>query len=135
MRSIPFGYRIENGTAVIDEKEGPIVRQAFRMYLEKKALRTIGQELGISRFHKGIANILENKKYLGTDFYPRIIEDELFAEVQEVRALSKKKHARSGRSHVKAEIATKFRMEPVTQNFTDPFEQAQYVFGLIQAKE
>ena len=135
MRSIPFGYRIINGTAVIDEKEGAAIRQAFELYLSGKSLATIGTELGINKYHTGVAKILENQKYLGTDFYPAIIDIELFDRVQTARAASRKKHARPGRIHLEAEVKTEFKMEPRKQALSDPFEQAQYVYGLIQAKE
>ncbi len=135
MRSIPFGYRIINGTAEIDEKEGAAIQKAFDMYLSGKALSTIGKELGINKYHAGVAKILENQKYLGTDFYPAIVEKELFDKVQQARAASRKKHARPGRIHQDAQVNTTFKMEPMKQVLTDPFEQAQYVYGLIQAKE
>lgn len=135
MRSIPYGYRIENGRAVIDEKEGPIVQQAFQLYLSGQSLRNIGIELGINRFHRGISNILEDKKYLGTEFYPAIVEKALFDEVQEVRAKSRKKHARPARLCQEPLILTSFSMDPVKKHLNDPFEQAQYVFTLIQPKE
>ena len=36
---------------------------------------------------------------------------------------------------LEAEVKTAFKLEPRKQTLSDPFEQAQYVYGLIQAKE
>lgn len=38
MRHIPYGYKIENGMAVIDEKEAAVVREFFDCYISGLAL-------------------------------------------------------------------------------------------------
>ena len=135
MRMIPYGYRVENGRAVIDEKEAQNVQQAFQMYLSGKSLRSISRCLGINRQFCGISRLLEDQKYMGTNFYPKIIERTLFEEVQKVRQQSRKKYTRRTRESAKAKVFTSFRMAPAVQQMQDPFEQAQYVFSLIEAKE
>ncbi len=135
MRSIPYGYRIENGQAVIDETEAQVVQQVFQMYLSGKSLRSISREIGINRQHCGISKLLEDQKYLGTSFYPAIIEKALFEEVQKARQKSRERYAKSPQASDEAKVSTSFKMAPVTQQMQDPFEQAQYVFSLIKAKE
>ena len=126
---------IVNGTPEVNEKEGAAVRKAFEMYLRGAALSTIGNELGINRYHASVARILEDQKYLGTDFYPAIVEKELFDKVQKTRATRRKKHSKPCRIYPKAQVSKTFQMDPIKQVLTDLFEQAQYIFGLIQAKE
>ena len=135
MRSIPFGYRVENGMAVIDEEEGAKVRQAFQLYLAGRSLRSISKELCIGRGHGGISKILEDKKYLGTSYYPPIIEKELFEGVREIRAQKIQKYAKPERVHLHPQVITCFHMKWSKKAYEDPFEQAQYVFSLIQPKE
>lgn len=135
MRSIPYGYRIEDGQAVIDEKEGQIVKQAYQAYLSGKSLNTISNILGINRNHCGIANLLQDRRYLGTSFYPSIIDSDLFEEVQLAREKSRKKYIRCKQKIGKAKVQTSFIMMPIKQHMKDPFEQAQYVFSLIKVKE
>lgn len=38
MRHIPYGYRIENGRAVIDEEQAATVREFFQNYISGMAL-------------------------------------------------------------------------------------------------
>jgi hypothetical protein len=78
LRQIPIGYRIENGRAVIDEKEAELIRSVFRYYLEGMSLNGISEKTGISNSHGGIIAILTKRRYLGDGFYPAIVDAETF---------------------------------------------------------
>ena len=135
MRSIPFGYRIENGVAVVDETEASLLRQAFEKYQAGATLRSIAKDLDIDRYHRGISNMLADKKYLGTDFYPAIIEPELFWEVQHCRKERRTARSKPTRDHNGTRICTTFRMKTADNVPSEPFARAQYLYTLIELKE
>lgn len=73
MSHTPFGYRIENGKAVIDNDAAKQIRTLFQYYLSGDSLVTAAKKAGINGFHSGIGRILRNKRYLGDEFYPAIL--------------------------------------------------------------
>ena len=99
-RHIPLGYRIRNGKAVIEPISVAAIRTIFTDYQKGKSTYQIAKELteqGVLNanhepkwYHGGVGKILENRKYLGDDFYPTIIEAELFDAVQERRDMQRK---------------------------------------------
>ncbi len=94
-RHIPFGYRIWNGKAEILPQDAQIVKAIFQAYLKRISTNQIAKGLTEQRVpnsahkyswnHVAIGKILQNKKYLGDDFYPRLISDEAFEKVQKMR--------------------------------------------------
>lgn len=89
-RNILYGYRFENGIIVADESESEIVKLVFAEYVKGLSLLKIANlltEKGIEylpnqvNWNKGkIKRIIEDKRYLGNDKYPKIIEMELFVQ-------------------------------------------------------
>ena len=47
MRHIPYGYKIENGMAVIDEEEAAMVRKFFDYYISGLALMAAAKKMGL----------------------------------------------------------------------------------------
>ncbi len=94
-RSIPLGYEIKNGKAEIHEGEGKMIHYAFNAYCNGDSQFTIAkhfQDAGykngngrVSWKHPTIGKLLQNKVYLGDDFYPAIISKEVFDKALEVR--------------------------------------------------
>ena len=78
MSHIPYGYRVENGRAVIDEDAAGRVRTLFDAYLSGDSMNTAAGKAGIKSFHAGIGRMLTNTCYLGDGFYPAIIDEETF---------------------------------------------------------
>ena len=70
MAHIPYGYRIADGKAVIDEKEALKVRELFCKFLEFGTISETARAVNIDKTHSVISNILKNKTYLGTSLYP-----------------------------------------------------------------
>ena len=99
-RHIPLGYCIRNGNAVIEPTTAAIVRNIFIDYQNGKSTYQIAEMLagqGILNanhkpkwYHGSIGRILENRIYLGDDFYPLLIERELFQSVQKRREIQRK---------------------------------------------
>ena len=91
-RTIPFGYRMQQGEIVCDSVEADVVRDIFDRYLKGESLQIIATALtarGI-RYHEGtncwnknmVKRVLENAHYLGDDQFPSIISGENYQAVQ-----------------------------------------------------
>lgn len=85
MAHTPYGYRIVNGLAVIDEIEGKKIALLFEEYIIGKSMRDAAMKVGIAKTHSMIGRILKNRVYLGTNFYPQIIDEVTFNKAQEIR--------------------------------------------------
>lgn len=91
IRHIPFGYTIENGEYVIARDEANAVIDIYEMYLGGKSFNEIACSMTIpyneenSKWNKNtVKRILENKAYIGSSLYPRIINDYDFSRVQKL---------------------------------------------------
>ncbi len=94
-RKLPFGYRMEQGQAVIDSKEAEIVTAIFRWYTEGASyldivvvLKTQPVPYDANRpWSKSmVARILGDRRYLGTEEYPAILDEETFQRAARKRA-------------------------------------------------
>ena len=138
MRSIPFGYRIENGEAKIDENNASQVKALFDAYISGLTLKEAAERAGIPGYHTSIGRILKNQRYLGDDYYPALIDEETFHTAQKLR---QEKAEKLGRIHdyekssepAKPKKMT-FTLGKVTEKYTDPYEQAEYVYSLIETE-
>lgn len=82
---IPYGYRIEDGKAVVDEVQAEQVRTFFKEYISGKALMVAAEMVGLKLFHGSAGRMLRNTHYLGDEYYPAIIDQELFDKAEEER--------------------------------------------------
>jgi hypothetical protein len=78
MGHTPYGYKIENGCAIIDEENADKIRKLYSNYLTGMALAKAASEAGIDTYHGTAKRMMENRHYLGDDFYPAIIDKEIF---------------------------------------------------------
>lgn len=136
MAHTPFGYRIENGVAVVDEHAAEQVQALYQSYLSGGSLRTVAIKVGIDAFHAGIGKILKNRHYLGDDYYPAIIDPDTFAAVQEerFRRASTLGRIRESKEDKVAVYPTTFHIIVGTQVYDDPFAQAAYAYSLIESE-
>ena len=133
---IPYGYRIEDGKAVVDETQAEQVRAFFKEYISGKALMVAAETVGLKLFHGSAGRMLRNTHYLGDDYYPAIIDRELFDKAEEQR------QARAGQLGRVRELAPatspsaplRFTMGKQKKVFYDPFEQAEYAYSLIESE-
>lgn len=94
-RSIIYGYRFENGRIVVDNTEAKIVNQVFTDYVNGLSLLKITNLLIQNRIEylpnqvkwskNKIRRIIENKKYLGNDTYPRIVDTDIFNQANSIK--------------------------------------------------
>lgn len=68
--TIPYGYRIVDGKAVVMEDEAERLRVLCRAYLSGQSFCAAAQTAGIDKSHAALRLMMENPLYLGDAFYP-----------------------------------------------------------------
>ncbi len=136
MGHTPYGYRIENGKAVINETEAEKVKELYSGYLAGLSLKDAAKKAGIDCYHSTAGRMLQNKHYLGDDFYPPIIDEGTF---EKAKAEKQKRAEMLGRiwepkDIQETEYATKFKVKPMEQKYDNLFKQAEYAYSLIESE-
>lgn len=136
MSHTPYGYRIVDGKAVIDEEEAGNVQAIFAEYLNGTALMVAAAKVDLKMYHGSVGRILRNRHYLGDDFYPGIIDQETFDAVQEKRMERAKGlgRVRELEEGPKPKCSTQFYRPKIMRKFDNPFEQAEYAYSLIESE-
>lgn len=136
MRYIPYGYKIQNGAAIIDEKEAEQVRALYAEYLSGLSLTAAAQKVGIKMYHAGVKRLLQNERYLGDDYYPAIIDRETFekAESERLKRAEALGRIRELEKPQKPKYPTRFYAKEPEQKYDDPFRQAEYAYSLIESE-
>ena len=134
MTHTPYGYKIVNGEAVIDEVRAEQIQKLFELYLDGAGLATCSKETGINKTHASIGRMLRDEKYLGTDFYPAIIDKESFdaAEVERMKRAKALGRIYEYQEEGKEALLYKYRLGKVETKFEDPFKQAEYAYSQIE---
>lgn len=77
MGHTPFGYRIENGIAIIDEPAAAKLRQLYKNYLSGMSLSKAAAEAGIpTRFHMNEVSALHDNPMKQAEYLYSLIESE-----------------------------------------------------------
>ena len=136
MGHIPYGYRIENGKAVVDEIASERVKELFSGYLAGLSLKDAAKKAGINCYHATVSKMLQNKHYLGDEFYPPIIDEETFEKARVERRKRAEKLGRiwEPKNIPEADYAVKFKVKPLEQKYDNPFKQAEYAYSLIESE-
>lgn len=134
MGHTPFGYRIENGIAVIEAAEAEKIHKLYEIYLSGLSLANAAKEAGVAMYHCTVRHVLSNKHYLGDAFYPALIDQETFDKVAEEL---KQRAERLGRTNLKKRAVIpsplmQFTVRRAERHFEDPVLQAEYLYGLIE---
>lgn len=136
MGHTPYGYRIENGKAVVDEEQAAQIRTLYEGYLGGLALMEAAKAAGLKLYHGSAKRMMQNRHYLGDEYYPPIIEQSTFdaalAEQQKrAEALGRVYETKEAEA---APPTMQFTIGGVTQKYEDPFKQAEYAYGLIESE-
>ena len=137
MGHTPYGYRTENGKAVIDEEKAQQIRNLYRNYLDGMALARAAHEAGIETWHGSAKRLLENKHYLGDDYYPAIIDQQTYDRAQAERLRRAKVLGRTNRKKQPLDTQkppTSFIFSAPEKNYDDPKQQAEYLYSLIESE-
>ena len=136
MGQIPYGYRIENGAAVIIPEEAAQIRLIFQNYIAGMSLQSAARAAGHPMAHSTVRRMLQRKCYLGDAFYPAILDKETYARANaewQHRADVMQRLGKTRRKPVCPQ--TKFLLELPELIGNTPFQQAEYLYHLIQSKE
>ena len=140
MGHTPYGYRIENGSAVVVEKEAETIRQIFRNYLSGMSLSESAKSAGLTIVHSMVKRMLGRKCYLGDAFYPAILDKETYARANaewQHRADVMQRLGKTRRKPVcpQTKFLLKLPQKIPELDGNTPFQQAEYLYHLIQSKE
>lgn len=137
MTTVPYGYRIANEKAIIHQQEADQVRMMFEEYISGGSILAAGRKAGIKKTHSSLGNMLSNEKYMGTDYYPQIIDDQTFYSAQQVRKTTAAKLGRTNNGPKTAPITKKveYCLDQVKKQYSDPYRQAEYAYKQIQEVE
>lgn len=138
MAHTPYGYNIVNGKAVADEEKANQLKALFKAYIEGSSLKAAAESAGIIITHSSVGNILRNERYLGTVFYPSIIDKAIFESAESERMKRAKALGRIyeyGDSEVTKSVKQIFKIGKIEQKYDDPFKQAEYSYSLIESEE
>lgn len=93
---MPIGYKMVNGLIELKEEQAEIVRSIFADYVTGKSLKAIAREMTEKCIlnankksnwnHGSVGKILQNVKYQGDGFYPKLIDEDTFKKAQNRRA-------------------------------------------------
>ena len=134
----PFGYRIENGAAVIVPDEAEQIRKIYAGYLAGQGFIEAARNAGLTMPHCSVKRLLQNTRYLGDDFYPAIIDKKTFHAAEAERLHRLEIMGRTYRTRTAMDdrkVMTRFSMKPMTQKLQDPYERAAYIYSLIESEE
>ena len=85
-RRLPYGYRFDGTTIVIDDIEGKIVKEIYELFCDGVYITKIKnyiKNFEMSR-HK-VKRILDDKVYIGENDLPKIIDEDLFETAQKIK--------------------------------------------------
>lgn len=136
MGHTPYGYRIENGIAVIDEEAAGKLRKLYENYLTGLRLKDAAAQAGIDTYHGTAKRLLKTQHYIGDDFYPAIVDKAIFQKAQEelikrAAALGRLNHAPKEKAHT---APTVFTIRDIKKRFDNPATQAEYIYSLIESE-
>lgn len=134
MGHTPYGYRIQNGQAVIDEGTARVIRKLFENYLSGMGLTEAAREAGLTAYHGTTKRILQNRYYLGDNFYPALIDRETFylVSAELVKRAIQMGRLDKGKATVIKPIPTSFTMKQPNKELPNPLRQAEYLYSLIE---
>ena len=136
MGHTPYGYIIENGQAVIDEKAVVQIKDLFKAYLSGLSLTDASKKAGINRYHATIARMLTDKRYLGDNFYPQIISEDILilAEAEKLRRAQMLGRIRDLEVRKPVLSTLRFTSPKPERLHDDPFKQAEYAYSFIESE-
>lgn len=136
MGHTPYGYKIENGKAVIDEPAATKIRTLYTNYLSGMALVAAAKASGIDTYQGTVRRLLQNRHYIGDTFYPAIID---ITTYKKANAELTARATTMGRLNKITVLPTKdapvnFTMGEITNHFPDPLKHAEYLYSLIESE-
>lgn len=126
-----YGYKIVNGTAIVDETEAAVIINIFNGYLSGMSLRDASVNAGKPMVHSMVKRIIRNSCYVGDEFYPAIISRQTFARANAELIRRAEKHPKGKRLQAPT-LYTEFSISEPKMHYDAPVKQAEYVYSLIE---
>ena len=85
-RRLPYGYRFDGTTIIIDDIEGKVVKEIYELFCEGVYITKIKnyiKNFDMSRYK--VKRILEDDVYIGINDLPQIIDEDLFETAQKIK--------------------------------------------------
>lgn len=132
--TIPYGYRIIDGKAVVMEEEASRLRVLCQAYLSGMSLYAAARVAGIEKSHGGIRRIMSDKRNLGDTFYPAILGKETLAAIEAERQRREAAKHRTPKKSIDrtAVTVTKFHIHEAEKEHENAYLQAEYIYSLIE---
>lgn len=135
MKHTPYGYDIINGRAVVNEEQAAVVRKVCSNYLSGMTLVAAAADAGLTMKHSGVKMMMLNKRYLGNDFYPAILDKNTVKKIRDELERRQKTMGRKGRKRKgtpKRVFYTGFSAPRIAMKYKDPVKQAEYAYSRIR---
>ena len=131
-----LGFKIISGKAVIHTAEAEQVKGLFENYISCGSLSATAKATGLSLAHPSVKRILQNPRYKGDNFYPRIVDEGVFDKVQELlegkTRSSNSKKGRKSRTVPPLPSCFEFRSDIEDCFPDDPAARAEYLYSMIE---
>ena len=95
-RNMLFGYKVENGQKVIEEKESKIVVEIYTRYLKRETVLAIANDLTKRRIEyvpsryewnkPRVLRVVKDERYIGADKFPPLIDESIFYAAQSLNS-------------------------------------------------
>lgn len=137
MAHLSYGYVIKNGELYVDEEKAHKVRELFDAYVSGLSLQAAADKAKLGLSHASAGKMLRNKRYLGDEYYPPLIDAATFKKAEEIRMARTEALGRNRTSEksTTSNIASSFVVPKVERRFTDPFKQAEYIYSKIKEEK
>ena len=73
---VPYGYKIEDGRAVIDPLEAGVLKNFFARFMEGDSMALAAKASGFPCAPTTRRHYFYKKEFIGTDYYPAIISED-----------------------------------------------------------
>ena len=112
------------------------VKNLFSNYLSGVSLVTAAKNAGINTYHCTVKKMLTNRRYLGDEFYPPIIDTDTFEKVHSEITARAQMLGRLDRPCKTRDmtVPTDFKISSSKKHFDDPIKQAEYIYSLIESE-
>ena len=133
MSRLCYGYTIRDGRLEVQETEAENIRKIFKNYLAGNTLIKSANLAGLKKNSSSVKRILTNKKYLGNEIYPKIIDGESFEKAGQMlkeRAVTMGRVWEKEEEIIKVPCMFRYKEEGVLP--IDPLERASHQYNLIE---
>lgn len=135
LKNIPFGYDMVEGNIIVNKEEAKVIKDILNNYLSGMSMAKAAEAAGVTMTQKQVKRMIENRRYLGDDFYPSILTR---AQVDAFEAERVKRENEYGgiryRKSIDIRVATNFRFCREVNKYNNPIKQAEYIYSLIESE-